>query len=347
MVKDYWFSLSTIGRILLIVTLALCALWLAGMEPRIFDTTDGLNTFILYNGRFELRHRSRVDATYMTAVDVGPKHEFLGTGAFSTLTIHGGHVDTIDFTYWPFILLSAIIPTRSFLRFRRRLERNRRIEAGHCAACGYDVRGFDDRCPECGEPIPTPACESLAKRSPDRRVEKPSVNGYWRSLSTIGRMLLVITLALCGLWLAGMEPRGGTTADGLNSVLLYGGRISWKHRSRRDADYFDGVGSGPGFEFLRTGAYRIFTINGGHIDTVDLTLWPFILLSAIVPFRSFLRLRRMLKRKQRIEAGHCGVCGYDVRGVKDRCPECGQSIPGPKSDELAPRSPRSQEDESK
>lgn len=345
MVKDYWFSLSTIGRILLVVSLALCALWLAGMQPHLLDTADGLNTLILYNGSLELRHRSRVDATYMTAVDVGPKHEFLGTGAFRTLTIHGGQIDTIDFTYWPFILLCAIIPFRSFLRFRRRLERNRRIEAGHCGACGYDLRGLKDRCPECGEPITVPKSDDLAPRTPRTQNCQEQVvrRNYWQSLSITGRTLLVVTLALCALWIAGMEPRGGTTSDGLNTVVLYSGRITWMHRSRRDADYINAVGSGSGFQLLGTGAYRLFTVNGGHIDTVDLTFWPFILLTAIIPFRSFLRFRRMKKRQQRIEAGHCGACGYDLHGIEDRCPECGEQIRPPKRDDLAPRTPRSQE----
>jgi hypothetical protein len=48
---------------------------------------------------------------------------------------------------WFLALAFAIAP---ILRFRPHLARNRRLRAGHCQSCGYDLRATPDRCPECG-----------------------------------------------------------------------------------------------------------------------------------------------------------------------------------------------------
>jgi hypothetical protein len=63
----------------------------------------------------------------------------------------------LEFRYWLAALvaaapLAAWAPT--FLRARRR--RRRRIR-GRCVDCGYDLRGGNERCPECGAAVVAPA----------------------------------------------------------------------------------------------------------------------------------------------------------------------------------------------
>jgi hypothetical protein len=52
---------------------------------------------------------------------------------------------------WLLIPVPSVIAGITFRGWRR----DRRIRAGRCALCNYDVRGLKDRCPECGRPIPS------------------------------------------------------------------------------------------------------------------------------------------------------------------------------------------------
>lgn len=59
-------------------------------------------------------------------------------------------------------LLSALITWWLLFRLaRRRLER-RRVAAGLCGRCGYDIRATPQRCPECGQTV-TPAPIAAAR----------------------------------------------------------------------------------------------------------------------------------------------------------------------------------------
>jgi hypothetical protein len=54
---------------------------------------------------------------------------------------------------WFPCLLTAIPPA---LWLRRTHRKYKRAKSGLCPTCGYDLRASQDRCPECGSPIPTP-----------------------------------------------------------------------------------------------------------------------------------------------------------------------------------------------
>jgi len=60
---------------------------------------------------------------------------------------------------------------------------------------------------------------------------------------------------------------------------------------------------------------------------VIIPFWAAALLAAIAPFFQFIALAGAYRRCCRLKHNLCGVCGYDLRASKDRCPECGSSIP--------------------
>jgi DNA-directed RNA polymerase subunit RPC12/RpoP len=58
-------------------------------------------------------------------------------------------------------------------------------------------------------------------------------------------------------------------------------------------------------------------------DEIFVPIW---LLVALFASPLVIRVRRKLERHHRLRAGRCATCGYDLRGSKDRCPECGSPI---------------------
>ena len=69
-------------------------------------------------------------------------------------------------TYHPVIIALFALPLlpRAIAPWRR-LKAARRLRAGCCPRCGYDVRASAERCPECGEPVAAAfAAASLGER---------------------------------------------------------------------------------------------------------------------------------------------------------------------------------------
>jgi hypothetical protein len=61
-----------------------------------------------------------------------------------------GRPEVVAFPFWLLALAAAIIPAVQWVRSWRRA---RRIHAGACMTCGYDLRATPVRCPECGTAV--------------------------------------------------------------------------------------------------------------------------------------------------------------------------------------------------
>jgi hypothetical protein len=79
-------------------------------------------------------------------------------------TIEWGPVATwsVAVPGWACIALSAILPLRWVLIFRRR-RREAKVAACICLCCGYDLRSSPERCPECGQIRPRPSSQAAGR----------------------------------------------------------------------------------------------------------------------------------------------------------------------------------------
>lgn len=65
----------------------------------------------------------------------------------------------------------------------------------------------------------------------------------------------------------------------------------------------------------------------GYADNavfVGARFWAIALITGFWPMCSIaLLFRRRIRKRRLLRAGHCLVCGYDLRATTERCPECG------------------------
>jgi hypothetical protein len=59
----------------------------------------------------------------------------------------------VTLPHWALIAAFLVLPLLWINRFRINRRNSKRVLAGHCRRCNYDVRASEDRCPECGTPI--------------------------------------------------------------------------------------------------------------------------------------------------------------------------------------------------
>ena len=86
-----------------------------------------------------------------------PMKTFLGFGGHheAILSLWKGHAEVsrthVLMPLWTFVVVFAVLPTSWYIKYQRRRHRMRH---GRCITCCYDLRASQDRCPECGTPIP-------------------------------------------------------------------------------------------------------------------------------------------------------------------------------------------------
>ena len=81
-----------------------------------------------------------------------PSWQFLGFEC-TDLVFKSSYPGFIAIPFWFIAAVLAALSLWAILRLRSQRER---FLPGHCRSCGYDLRGSDGKCPECGQEAPRP-----------------------------------------------------------------------------------------------------------------------------------------------------------------------------------------------
>lgn len=188
-------SLAVFCAILFVLNLAA---WIVGYwRSDIFSSPNGTWQFSAGGGNFRLSHSQWFQAVILNSASPNPKIQIgaatqasgfealfhfsmptfrgptgrtgIGFGFYRTesygidanigpVTTQVSRSHNFYIDNWLIAVLTASLPTWRFVAFTKRRRRQRRFAMGQCVACGYDLRGTPQRCPECGT-IP-PAVEA-------------------------------------------------------------------------------------------------------------------------------------------------------------------------------------------
>ncbi len=150
--------------IVVVLTLAAASVVVGGILGSAFGRQDGYTVWIIDEQRVIWTRVSIPELAmhYFTA-NVPEKPEFryslLGTGfvrAPSYREPDGVYSRTAYVVFLPSWLATSLLggyPVFVLVERRRLQSSKRRRKRGLCVACGYDLRGSPERCPECGTEI--------------------------------------------------------------------------------------------------------------------------------------------------------------------------------------------------
>jgi hypothetical protein len=163
-----------------------------------------------------------------------------------------------------------------------------------------------------------------------------------RLLNLLTAVSLLLCVAAGGLWarsrvLGHSDWFSGSSASAGRQAMVIGGTVYLRHITSPRAWWRPAP-----WTYERRTNYRAFTRatdlqldvasfgfsrHRGTLDGSPFTetwlifpLWAVVLATAGLPV---LWLTRRVRRRMNSEPGHCPVCGYDLRGTPERCPECG------------------------
>ena len=181
-----------------------------------------------------------------------------------------------------------------------------------------------------------------------RRIARPILVG----------LSLLLCVIVCGLWIRSMSTTDAidrthpaASRDTITSLYSWRGSIvlerraeapaswnrkyaGWERRSFPAAhtwtsEYLRSARGAAGFDLL-----GFWVCPAGFVDASGLGTpvrasawlfgvpdWAIVLLAALLPLSM---MRTHIVRRRRISTGRCARCGYDLRGVSGRCPECGR-----------------------
>jgi len=167
-----------------------------------------------------------------------------------------------------------------------------------------------------------------------------------KGLTVIRRLLnlatilsLLVCVAVIALWVRSYSRRLGIVTwnpkGGRVVAVEYGG-VYYQYGSyvQRRKFEWQGLSAPPatvrlydfakhrfaGFYFLADDRKGVADRLGPGHWVVGVALWFCLALAGVLPA---IRIWRLTRRRQRLSAGLCPTCGYDLRATPGRCPECG------------------------